>query len=124
MPANIGAPIKVVQLKDSLHVLYTNIQSELQHRYQQQGGALKLHCLVFDIVIIYKNWTLLVRSQSFAKTNCHCDKDTTMVAGETVAFSLKDVYLFKPGCMHAFILQQHCLSQESRYCLSKLEKVP
>lgn len=54
-------------------------------------------------------------SQSVAKTSCHFDKDTTLVAIETAAFSHKDVYLMKPGCMHAFISQQHCLSQESHY---------
>lgn len=46
-----------------------------------------------------------MRSQSLAKTNRHCDEDTAVVAGETVAFSLKDVYLWKPGCMQAFISQ-------------------
>lgn len=46
-----------------------------------------------------------------------------MAAEETVAFSLKDVYLVMLGCMSAFILQQHLLSQENHYCLRKLEKV-
>lgn len=64
-----------------------------------------------------------MRSLSLAKTDCHFDEDTTMAAEETVAFSLKDVYLVTPGCMSTFILQQHLLSRESHYCLRKLEKV-
>ncbi len=127
MSANRGAWIKVIQLMDSLSVLYPDIQSKWQHyqrndhHYQKQGRTLKLHCVACYSIIIYKSWTLLLRKQSFAKTSRHFDKDTTMAAGATVAFSLKNVYLLKPRCMHAFILQQHCISQESHCCQSKFK---
>lgn len=76
-----------------------------------------MHCSVFHLQKV--NFTH--KDSKFCQNNF--DEDTTMAAEETVAFSLKHVYLLKPGCVPAFILRQHFLSQESHYGLRKLEKV-
>ena len=123
MPDNKGTWIKVVKLKDSFSALYADIHWAAATPAARKDMLKRRFSLVYT-VIIYKNWTLLWKRRSFAKTSRHFDMRTTMVAGETVAFSLKGVYLFRPGSMPASILQQHCLSQESHYCPSQLEKVP
>lgn len=104
------------------------IQPEFWH-YQQQSVLPELKQTETTLFGIsnsnyLQKLNFIHRESEFCKTNCHHDKDTTLVAIETVAFSHKDVYLLKPGCMHAFISQQHCVSQESHYSREQTKEHP
>lgn len=80
----------------------SNADQSLSVTVAKTRWMLKLHRSIFSYAVsIYKNGTLMIASQIFAKTVCHVDRNTTVVAGQPLIF-------FSRGClplearMHAY----------------------